>query len=218
MSLKDLTSKYDQAVEQEKRAKEKTKEARAALKCAKRNADVISNTAIMRALRIGYEKGWVQADVEKLEALAPTLLSAKNRDLTSRLLEILRGSRKSDPVVADVAEESTAPEDELDRTMAPFPEPRPGSERSDSGATNATSSHPEILRDSPESDPVVIDMAEEPADERDRLMKSLPQPRPSSERSDPAATNSPPSSPQQARFNRPIRPLGQTPPDRASSE
>ncbi|WP_159726878.1 hypothetical protein [Methylosinus sp. Ce-a6] len=126
---------------------------------------MISNTAIKLALQIGYEEGWIQADIEKLEALAPTLLSAKNRDLTPRLLEILRGGGKSDPVVTDVAEESTAPEDELDLMMEPFPEPRPSSERSDS-----------------------------------------------------AATNGPPASSQQPRFNRPIRPLGQTAPNRSSSE
>jgi hypothetical protein len=129
------------------------------------NAGVISGRAIARALRVGYEEGWVQADIEKLEALAPTLLSAKDRDLTPRLLEILRGSRKNDLVVTDVAEESTAPEDELDRLMESFPEPRPSSERSDSGATN-----------------------------------------------------NPPASSQPAGFGRPIRPLGQTAPNRSSSE
>lgn len=229
MSLKSLSAEYDRACENERLATERTKAARAKLNAAKRKADAISNAAITRALRIGYEEGWIQADIAKLEALAPTLLSAKNRDLTPRLLEILRGSGKSDPVVADVAEESTAPEDELERMMEPLPEPRPGSERSDSGAMNspaassqpATFSRPEILRESPESCPVVIDVEEEPEepeDELDRLMKSLSQPRPSGERSDPAATNSPPSSSQQARFNRPIRPLGQTALDRASSE
>jgi hypothetical protein len=226
MSLKDLTSKYDQAVEQEKRAKEKTKEARAALKCARRNAGVITNTAITRALRVGYEEGWVQADIEKLAAVAPTLLSRKNKDLTPLLLETLRGSRKSDPVATDVADESTAPEEGLDQMMEPFPEPRPSSEQSDSGATNspsassqsATFSHPEIFGGNPENGPVVIDVAEEPKDALDRLMESFPEARPSSERSDPAATNNPPSSSQQARFNRPIRPLGQTAPNRSASE
>ncbi|WP_036290020.1 hypothetical protein [Methylosinus sp. PW1] len=128
MSLESLRAEYDHARENERLAKERTKAARAKLNAAKRKADAVSNTAIMRALRIGYEKGWVQADIDKLEALAPTLLSTKNKDLTPWLLEILRGSRKSDPGVTDVAEESTAPEDELDRMMEPFPEPTAGSE------------------------------------------------------------------------------------------
>jgi hypothetical protein len=107
MTLKSLIDKAVRADEHVKTAKAEAKKARDALKREKQKTDAAIRAAIARALFAGYEAGWVTADMDRLEASAPTFLSRRNRDAAPRLLEMLRKSAKTD------AETPTEPEDEV---------------------------------------------------------------------------------------------------------
>lgn len=122
MTLKSLIDKAVRADEQVKTAKAEAKKAHDALKREKQKTDAAIRAAIARALFAGYEAGWVTADMDRLEASAPTFLSKRNRDAAPRLLEMLRVSAKTDAATpTKPASQRQAPAEPSDPSDADSP-------------------------------------------------------------------------------------------------